>query len=487
MPRAWITFFTVLTALLTGVAPVSAQTRSPSAETPSPSAQTPSPPEPQPENNQPESNQEVQQYSWWVPDSDSLFQGSAGDLWTRDTMLGDPGGLRSAAQQSGVAFGGKTTHFAFGVDGGVNSSPVPLFSPGDTFKYTGRNEYDLVFDLEKFGWLPHGKLLVRAEHWYGEYGNVSLNTGAFSPAVFPAATPPTPDNQGVPYLSNFLYTQPLSESFVVFAGKKDVLGAADQDEFAGGDGTDQFMNQALVANPAFLLGLPYTSFTAGGAYLQDWGKISGYVYDPRDRTRDVFRADDLFKTGVIVGGEVKVNTSLFGMPGDQHVGGMWKHVELTDLSFAEPPPSVYPYPTVPGFPTLNNSYTIYYGFDQYLVTFANNPKRGFGLFGRASVSDANPTPLRYFLSGGIGGYSPFFQERGDTFGIGWYYVGASQEFGPLPTAIFGPRDGTGLEVYYNFQATPWLNITPDVQYIHPEAGAIADDAFVYGIRTNASF
>ena len=264
-----------------------------------------------------------------------------------------------------------------------------------------------------------------------------------------------------------------------------MLGGADQDVFAGGDGTDQFMNQALVANPAFLLGLPYTSFTAGVAMPQDWGMMSAYVYDPQDRTKDFFNnLDDLFSKGVIVGGEVKVNTNFFDRQGDHHVGGMWKHVDLTDLSFAEPPPGVYPEPTVPGFPTLPDSYTIYYGFDQYLVQFNDKQQRGYGLFGRASISDGNPTPVRYFLSGGIGGYSPVGQERGDQFGVGWYYVGASNEFGPLPQAVFGPRDGTGVEAFYNFQVTPWINITPDVQYIHPGAGAIADDAFVYGVRAS---
>ena len=81
------------------------------------------------------------------------------------------------------------------------------------------------------------------------------------------------------------------------------------------------------------------------------------------------------------------NTNFFDLKGDQHVGGMWKHVDLTDLRFAEPPPGVYPEPTVPGFPTLPDSYTVYYGFDQYLVQFKDKLQRGYGLFGRASVSD----------------------------------------------------------------------------------------------------
>lgn len=416
-------------------------------------------------------------------------------LWTRKTMTGDWFGQRTCLQKSGLTFSGDVTHFAFGVNGGINSPVPPPLGPGDTFEYTGRGQYNFVFDLEKLGGMPKGKLLVGAQHWFGEYGNVSLNTGSFAPAVFPAALPPAPNDQGVPFITDFVLTQPLSEKLVVFGGKKNVLGVADQDVFAGGNGTHQFVNQALIANPAFLLGLPFTSFTMGAAMPQKWGMLSAFIYDPQDRTRDFFRLEGLFSKGVILGGEVKWNSNFLGLPGDQHVGGMWKHVDLTDLRFAEPPPGEYPEPTVPGFPTRPDSYTIYYGFDQYLVQYSGNaqnsknakaPKRGWGLFGRASVSDGNPTPVRAFLSAGIGGDSRLRTKPGDRFGVGWYYVGASDQFGPLPQALFGPRDGTGVEAFYNFQVTPWLNISPDIQYIYPGAGAIADDAFVYGVRLNTS-
>jgi porin len=99
-----------------------------------------------------------------------------------------------------------------------------------------------------------------------------------------------------------------------------------------------------------------------------------------------------------------------------------------------------------------------------------------------SVSDGNPTPLRYFLSAGIGGHSNLRAGSGDTFGIGWYYTGTSDEFGPIPRAALDPRDGTGVELYYNFQVTPWLNITPDIQFIRPGNRAIANDAEIYGLR-----
>jgi porin len=313
-----------------------------------------------------------------------------------------------------------------------------------------------------------------------------LRTGALTPAVFPAALPTTPDDPGVPFLTNFLITQPLSESVVVYGGKKDVLGGADQNEFSGGDGTHQFVNQALVANPAFLLALPYSFFTVGSVVRTTWGGLGIFVMDPKNRTQDVFEFGDLFADGLILGTEIKLRTHFLDRKGQHHVGAIWKHVDLPDLQFE---------PYVPGdfsgglssLQTKPDSYTLYYGFDQYLFQQAGNPNRGWGLFGRASISDGNPTPLDYFLSLGIGGFSPLRQDRGDRFGLGWYFTGATDEFGPIPQALLGPSDGTGLEAFYNFQLTRNLNVSPDIQWIQPGATAIADDAFVYGLRVNASF
>lgn len=144
---------------------------------------------------------------------------------------------------------------------------------------------------------------------------------------------------------------------------------------------------------------------ARGGNAPRLGRITNFIYDPQDRTRDFFRLEDLFSQGIILGGEMKVDTQLFGKKGAQHIGG-------------------------------------------------------------------------------IGGYSPLASHRGDRFGIGAYYVGASNEFGPIPQAIFGPGDGRGAELFYNFQVNPWLNVTLDVQCIKPEASAIANEAFVYGLRLN---
>lgn len=109
------------------------------------------------------------------------------DFWNRSTLTGDWGGLRPYLEDHGVTFAGRLTHFAFGVAGGINRPTVPALGQGNAFKYTGRGEYDLLFDLDKLVGLPHGQLLVRAEQWFGTNGNISLRTGSFAPAVFPAA------------------------------------------------------------------------------------------------------------------------------------------------------------------------------------------------------------------------------------------------------------------------------------------------------------
>jgi porin len=498
---AWKTLLSASLTLMAAVPEVQGQTvqELPPLAVPSPAGAVPPVPNPVPGNGQPDPSA---LYPPLRPGEVSPPDACPGvcppcearceNFWTRPALTGDWLGLRPRLQESGVTFQGNLTQFGFGQGGGINRPLPPAltalgFGQGGTFEYTGRGDYAFIFDLEKFGGMPKGTLLVRAQQWFGHYGNVSLNTGAFPPAIFPASIPPVPNDQGVPYVTDFLLTQPLSKKWVVFMGKKNVLGAADQDDFAGGNGTNQFMNQAFVANPAFLLAMPYTSFTAGVVSPRDWGSVSAFVYDPQDRTKNFFALDSLFSQGIIVGTEVKLKTNFFSLPGEQHVGGLWKHLELTDLRFNEPPPGVYPEPVVPGFPTLGDSYTIYYGFDQYLRVYSEDTKRGWGLFGRASISDANPTPIRYFLSLGVGGYSPIRYRQGDTFGVGWYYTGTSTEFGPLPRALFGPRPGWGLELFYNVQITPWMNLTPDFQIVKPEAGAIARTAYIGGIRLNLKF
>ena len=184
----------------------------------------------------------------------------------------------------------------------------------------------------------------------------------------------------------------------------------------------------------------------------------------------------LFSQGAIVLGQVKVDTDFFNKPGEQHVGGFYKNVDLIDVTFTPLPPQ-YPYPPAPpGFdPLVRKAGRMFYGFDQYVTTYgppnARGETEGWGLFGRASIADGatgNPNWAAWHVSAGIGGSSPLRSRRGkgDRFGIGYAYTATSTEFGAIPQALFGPRDAQIIEAYYRYQLTPAIEVTPDIQWVH---------------------
>ena len=94
--------------------------------------------------------------------------------------------------------------------------------------------------------------------------------------------------------------------------------------------------------------------------------------------------------------------------------------------------------------------------------------------------------MRYNLQVGLGGQPKWGWERGDQFGIGWNMYQTSSQWSAPARAVFGYQNPHGVEMFYKFQLTPWLSVTPDVQYIRPTMGGLTGgrDAFVYGMRMN---
>jgi porin len=337
-------------------------------------------------------------------------------------------------------------------------------------------------------------VLTQCRIW-GRWGNVSFETGAVAPSVFNAAMPVDPVAHGDLYCTNFMLIQPLSEQFIVTVGKTRTIGVADNNKFAGGDGSDQFVNQVFIANPLMVPQIPLSTFVVGALMPQEWGHVSLSVMDPAERGREFMDFGTLFEHGMLVFGQVQVDTDFFGMPGEQHVGGFYKNEDQLDLSFTPLPPTYPAPPGVPQFLTRPETYTIFYGFDQYVATYGppdarGNPE-GWGIFGRASIADdatGNPNWAAWHVSAGIGGNSPLCRRRGkgDRFGIGYAHTATSTEFGAIPQALFAPRDAQVIEAYYRYQLTPDIEVTPDIQWVHGMLGGLTggDDAIVGGIRLN---
>jgi porin len=112
--------------------------------------------------------------------------------------------------------------------------------------------------------------------------------------------------------------------------------------------------------------------------------------------------------------------------------------------------------------------------------------RTWGFFGQFGLSDGNPNPVRYVANGGIGGRSMFAGRTLDTFGIGYFYLGLSDDFTTLVSPIIALQDEPGIEVFYNFAVTPWCRLTYDLQVVNPSVTAL-DTAIITGLRLQTLF
>ena len=126
-----------------------------------------------------------------------------------------------------------------------------------------------------------------------------------------------------------------------------------------------------------------------------------------------------------------------------------------------------------------------YSADQYLWQNPCDDRRGWGLFAEAGISDGNPNPIKWTLNCGVGGTSPFPERVDDRFGVGWYYVGISDEFG-LGQLTDPIDDGQGIELFYDFAMSDRFRLAFDLQVVDPTL-AWADTAVVPGIRGRLEF
>ena len=394
----------------------------------------------------------------------SLLFGLRADAQQPTNLTGDWCGNRDWLACHGVTFDLDVAHFYQGVTtGGLERH----------FKYGGHGDYVTTVDFGKMGVQEGLFLKLRAEHRFGE--NINADSGAFYPASVLTSLPESDSKKLL--LTNVLFTQFLSERFAVVFGKMDTLDG-DLNAFAHGRGKTQFLNTAFVANPIALRTVPYSTLGCGFTVLGEEGEpaFTFLALNPTD-TVSSSGFDELFSEGVALVAELRVPTHFFGMPGHHLFAGTWNSREFVSLE----QDARIVLPNVP-INQVDSSWSAYWNFDQYLSVDPCNPARGWGVFGRAGVADDEANPISWFLSFGVGGHSPVRGREADTFGAGWFYSGTSDEVGPILEGVFGPLgDGQGVELFYNWQATPWLNITPDMQVLIPAREGV-NTTLVVGLR-----
>ena len=120
-------------------------------------------------------------------------------------------------------------------------------------------------------------------------------------------------------------------------------------------------------------------------------------------------------------------------------------------------------------------------------------------FGQYSAASEAASPFSKWYGAGVVLYKPFEGRPRDTLALGYGRAVPNprsrdvQELAAFNAGTDYPNLNNAeqlIELSYGYQATPWLNLRPDVQYIiEPGAfsGADIDNALVVGLQVKAVF
>ncbi|WP_436716883.1 carbohydrate porin [Roseiconus lacunae] len=380
--------------------------------------------------------------------------------------LGWYGSLKAGLTDNGITLSNNLTQYYFGTVSGGREQ---------TGRYGGHGDYVANIDLGKMGIQEGLFVKIRAEHRFGE--SIGEAAGVLLPPTL-ATELPVADSRDL-YLTNVLFTQFLSESFGIYAGKLDTLDG-DANAYASGRGITQFSNVAFIANPIALRTIPYASLGCGFVIVSDGEPLLNFlVMNPTD-TANSDGFDELFADGVALSTELRFPTRFGGKPGHQLFAGTWSSRDY--VSLGQDPRVILP--NIP-ITQADGSWSLYWNMDQALWVDPCHSDRHWGFFARAGLADDSANPINYLLSVGLGGASPV--REGDSFGVGYYYSGTSDEVGPILAAVAGPIDDSqGVEMYYRSQITRSISVTPDFQWID-QARQNLDDVYLLGVRMNVQF
>ena len=163
-------------------------------------------------------------------------------------------------------------------------------------------------------------------------------------------------------------------------------------------------------------------------------------------------------------------------------------------------------PATSGSPaTHRGDYGIYGVVDQMLWVDPEEADRSVSIFARImGTPEVNRNLIAFSANLGVNFKEPFLGRDDDTFGLGMGYAKVSSGAAGLDrdTGAFGEgytpvrSNETFVEATYQYEAAPWLQLQPDVQYIMNPGGGVANptsvdqrikNELVFGLRTNILF
>lgn len=400
-----------------------------------------------------------------------------GDVWSREYLAGDWGGVRTEWANRGIQFDIDYVQWA---DAAV------IGGKSDHTKYGGNLTYNLNVDLMRLGIIPGAFLQIRAESRYGRSSLV--NTGQIAPPNTAALSPTNYSadfDDGYPFaFTNVSYTQFLSEEFGVFFGKLDMYGSGDPNEFSGGRGRTQFANWNFNVGTSNII-IPASTIGAGFIYLPNENlTISSLLISGTECTHsNCF--EDLDDKGKVSITAITYQYNLGGLPGG--VSGSFAYfwgkdfTEIGSVGFV-------PTEGIVGS-KRSTSWNAGASFWQYLITEESHEGpvnltdglpdlEGLGLFGRLYFADEKTNPYKTSASIGIGGRGMIPNRPDDVFGVGYFYNDLS--LGRFASDILVEDYSYGYEAFYNFAITPAARFSVNAQYLPSTLPSVEDTTLLSG-------
>jgi porin len=396
----------------------------------------------------------------------------AESLWERDSISNGFWGLNDRLADNGIELGlGITEIYQQNAHGGMSTHRKQG-------RHSGSYDLEASADLQQLLGIEGGSLYMHAKGGWSRSDADTVSVGSMFGTNADAGGRRALD------IVQFWYEQALAgETLRIRLGKLDITGgfecrgcpvSFDGSAFAN-DETAQFMNGALVNNPT----IPFPDYGLGAVIywnpVESWYASFGVVDAQADGRESGFRTTFhdqdyffyVFETGVTP----QFNSANGPLQGAYRFG-LWYDPQPKGNSDA---PGMY-----------RDDVGFYSSCDQMLVKENNDPEdgQGLGIFGRYGHANSRRNDVTNFWSLGFQYQGLIDGRDDDVLGVGF----AQGAFSDKAPATYLDDHESVLEVYYNAQVTPWLNITPSVQYItNPGGTGTTKDAVVVGVRAQMVF
>jgi porin len=379
-------------------------------------------------------------------------------------------GLDDALAATGVELELSTTQiYQQNVHGGISTHRK-------AGRFAGSYDLELSADLEKLFDIQGARLYMLTEGSYSE-GINGPSVGSFFGVNEDAGGNRSMD------VTELWYEQSWFEQTLrIRLGKIDLTGgfehrgcpvAFDCSTYAN-DETAQFLNSALVNNPA--IPFPDNGLAVAVYYSPvDLWYVSAAVADAQAGARKTgfqtaFHGEDyffyIFETGI-----TPVLNSVNGPLQGTYRAGLWYDPQPKER-FSDSK-------------TCRDDTGFYISFDQMLCRENNKAQdsQGLAVFGRYGWADSKINELARFWSAGVQ-YQGLIPGRDDDV----LALGFGQGIFSDDATSFTEDYESALELYYRAEVAPWIAISPSIQYVANLAGdESVGDAVVLGVRALMRF